>query len=81
MHFSVWGLLESNISRQSYNSVEAAKSTFLKAWDDIVVDYLQCTVDSVVELQGLCRSRRVQLRTSTAINGLVALIDCLIDLV
>ncbi|EFO95902.1 hypothetical protein CRE_17595 [Caenorhabditis remanei] len=48
MDFSVWGYLESKISGTSYNTVDALKAALQKAWDEIDVDYLRRTSNSVI---------------------------------
>ena len=54
MDFSVWGYLESEIAGRSYRTFDAQKLALQKAWDDIDVDYLRRTVDSVIESLKAC---------------------------
>ena len=77
MDFSVWWLLERMISGQSYNSVDALKSVLLKAWDNIDINCLCRTVDSVVVYLKVCVE--AEPCTSTTLNDLISLIDCLIN--
>ncbi|XGW19810.1 hypothetical protein V3C99_003555 [Haemonchus contortus] len=54
MDFSVWEYLKSEIAGRSYRMFDAQKLALQKAWDDIDVDYLRRTVDSVIESMKAC---------------------------